>query len=264
MLASEPTEVMYADEPDLTCAGPSLWCIPLSARDSKNVILYFHGGGFVTNSLASHRKMAAHFGKAADMKVLMVDYRMAPEHQFPAYLDDAVKSYKWLLQKGYKPENIATMGDSAGGNLCTALVLKLKETGDPLPKAIVPISPWYDLHALEGTMETNAENDALIDREAIGRLLPLIYKGDDAKTPLAQILDADPTGLPPMYIIVGGYETLRDNGEKFYEKAKKAGVKAELEVGEGHQHVYTFMAGKDPQADKTIANTGKWLRAQFS
>jgi acetyl esterase/lipase len=263
LLASEPIEVIYEDEPDLTFLGPSLWCTPLSARDSPNVILYLHGGGFVTNSIASHRKMAAHFGKAADFKVLMIDYRLAPEHQFPAQLDDAVESYRWLLKKGYKPGNIATMGDSAGGNLCTAVVLKLRELGEPLPRAIVPISPWYDMVAIGGTMDSNAETDALVQRDTLKNMVDAFVKPKDVKNPLAHILDADPKGLPPMYIIAGSYETLKDNATKFAEQAKGAGVEVELEIKNGQQHVYTFMAGKDKNADETIANVGKWLRGRF-
>ncbi|KIW06193.1 uncharacterized protein PV09_02673 [Verruconis gallopava] len=262
-LASEPTEVMYQDEPDLTFLGPALWCIPLAARDSPNVILYFHGGGYVTNSIASHRKMAAHFGKAAGMKVLMVEYWLAPEHKFPTQLENAVDSYKFLLKKGYKPENIATMGDSAGGNLCTAVVLKLRELGEPLPRAIVPISPWYDMKFPDGTIDTCVETDALIRREGLQLMVDAFLHPKDQSDPLAHILDADPKGLPPMYIAVGGYETLRDNATKFAEKARGAGVEVELDIADGQQHVYTFMAGKDKLADQTISSAGKWLRAKL-
>lgn len=264
ILASEPAEVIYADEPDLTFLSPSLWCIPLAARTSPSVILYFHGGGFVTNSPNSHRKMAAHFAKAAGMQLLLIDYRMAPEHQFPAQIEDAVESYKWLLKKGYKPGNIVTMGDSAGGNLSTALALKLRELGEPLPGAIVPISPWYDMLFKDGTIDTCVDTDALIRRATLQRLVDSFIKPEDRENPLAHVLDADPKGLPPMYIVAGGYETLRDNATRFADKAKKAGVQVELEIREGQQHVYTFMAGKDRNADATIANVGKWLRAQIS
>jgi acetyl esterase/lipase len=208
--------------------------------------------------------MAAHFGKAAGVKVLMVDYRLAPEHQFPAQLDDAIESYKWLLRKGYKPKNIATMGDSAGGNLCTAVVLKLRELGEPLPRAIVPISPWYDMKFTEGTIDTCAETDALVRRGTLQLTVDAFIKPDDINNSLAHILDADPKGLPPMFITAGGYETLRDNATKFAEKAKAAGVEVELDIADGHQHVFTFMAGKDKRADETITNAGKWLQKQFS
>ena len=264
-LAGEPTEVIYADEPDLTFLSPSLWVIPLNARTSPNVILYFHGGGFVTNGPASHRKMCGHIAKAAGTQLLSINYRMAPEHKFPAQIEDAVESYKWLLKKGYKPENIVTAGDSAGGNLCTALPLKLRELGEPLPKAIVAISPWYDMLAQEGgTIDTNIETDALIRREALQFLIAVWLEEKDKKNPLAHLLDADPTGLPPMYINAGSYETLQDNATKFAEKAEKAGVQVKLEIGEGQQHVYPFMAGKDKNADTTIANIGKWVKSQFS
>jgi acetyl esterase/lipase len=177
--------------------------------------------------------MAAHFGKAAGVKVLMIDYRLAPEHQFPTQIEDAVRSYRWLLEKGYKPESIATMGDSAGGNLCTAVVLKLRELGEPLPAAVVPISPWYDMKFTEGTIDTCADTDAIIHRETLQTTVDAFIQPKDVKNPLAHILDADPKGLPPMYLVTGGYETLRDNATKFAEKAKNAGVKVELEVADG-------------------------------
>lgn len=241
VLASEPLEVMYAEEPELTFYGPSLWFIPLSARNSPNVILYFHGGGYVTNDVSSHRKMTGHIAKAANMQLLSINYRMAPEHKFPAWIDDAVESFEWLLKKGYKPENIVTMGDSAGGGLCTSVALKLRDMGRPLPGAIVPISPWYDMECKEGTIETNKETDALINQETITGLVSVIAKPEDKNNPLLEVKNADPKGLPPMYIVVGGYETLADHGTNFAEKAKKAGVEVELEIGEGQQHVYTFM-----------------------
>lgn len=147
------------------------------------------------------------------------------------------------------------MGDSAGGNLSTALPLKLRDLGEPMPRVIVPISPWYDMECVDGTIDSNVETDALIGREAILGLVGMIYANEDAKSPLVQVLNADPKGLPPMYIVVGGYETLRDNGEKFYKKAVDAGVEAVLEVGEGQQHV----SGQDHVLSICLLGTAQGL-----
>ena len=140
--AAEPTDVTYEE---VDAGGrPALWCIPLGAATDR-VILYTHGGGFVSNTMHSHRKLAGHLAKAAGVRSLVIDYRLAPEHPFPAQLDDAVAAYHWLLDQGIEADHIATAGDSAGGNLATSVVLKLRDDGVPLPAAIVALSPWYDM-----------------------------------------------------------------------------------------------------------------------
>jgi monoterpene epsilon-lactone hydrolase len=263
VLSSEPTEVIYEEEPNLTFRGPALWVIPLAARNSPNVIMYFHGGGFISHSNASHRKMCGHIAKATGAKLLMVDYRLAPEHVFPAAIEDAVDAYKWLLTNSYRPHHIATMGDSAGGNLCTSVVLKLRELDEPLPAAIVAISPLYDLESTSGTIDTNAETEALITRETLERTRGMAVPQDQWKNPLVHILDADPTDLPPIYLTAGNYEVLLDHATRFADKATRAGVDVELEVAPGMQHVYTAMAGRHEQADKSIDAIGKWLQKKF-
>jgi monoterpene epsilon-lactone hydrolase len=221
------------------------------------------GGGFVTNTTSSHRKMVGHLAKAAKCKAFSVEYRLAPEAQFPAQLDDAVEAYRWLLKQGYKSSNIATAGDSAGGNLATATVLKLRELGEPLPAAIIGFSPWYDLDGSEGTIITNNDTDALVHAETLGMMRTMFLGDHDPKDPLANVLLADPKGLPPMYLAAGGFETLLDSSTKFAEKAKKAGVEVELEIAEGMQHVFPFMAGNDERADRTISNAGNWVQGKF-
>jgi len=262
-VATEPTEVMY--EEVLSAGGrPALWIIPISARDSPNVILYFHGGGFVTNSVASHRKMVGHLAKSAGCKALSVEYRLAPEHRFPAQIEDGVAAYQWLLEQGYKPSSIATSGDSAGGNLATSVVLKLRELHEPLPAAIVGLSPWYDMEIDSGTMNSNHDTDAFVHKDTLGLMRALFLpENHDTRDPLANPLYADLKGLPPMYLAAGGYETLLGDSTRFAEKARKAGVSVELEVQERMQHVYPFMAGNHEQADQTIRNMGEWLKGKM-
>lgn len=261
VLASEPTGVTYAD---VDAGGvPALLATPLDAR-ADHVIVYAHGGGGVTGSSASHRKVAAHLAKAAGAHVVVPDYRLAPENPFPAAIDDLVAVHRWLRAQGYAPEATATAGDSAGGNLSISTVLKLRELGEPLPAAIVGFSPWLDMEVAGKTMTTNAESDALVSPE-VSAMMAGMYLGEaTAPTqPLANPLYADLSGMPPMFMSAGDAETLQDNAERIVANARGAGVDATLELQPGQQHVYPFMAGRSKEADETIANAGAWLAARL-
>ncbi|MET1072916.1 MAG: alpha/beta hydrolase [Umezawaea sp.] len=257
-LAAEPTGVTYED---VVAGGrPALWCNPVGAAEDR-VVLYFHGGAFMGNSASSHRKVAAHLAKAAGIRALVPDFRLAPEHPFPAQLDDAVAAYEWLLANGFEAGNIATAGDSAGGNLATSTVLRLRDEGRPVPAAIVAMSPWYDLEATEGTLDTNAATDAFLSRPLIQGLSAMFLGPDgSAQDPLANPLHADPAGLPPVYLSAGGDEALLDNAQRFAALARAAGVDATLEVVPGMQHVHPVMAGRAPEADRTLTTIASWLR----
>ncbi|KAL6240302.1 hypothetical protein RBB50_012789 [Rhinocladiella similis] len=262
-LASEPTDVTYED---VQCPGsvrPAIWCKPLGTSPS-HVVLYFHGGGFSTGSPSSHRKLAGHLAKAAGCFALVQDYRRAPEHPFPAQIEDAVAAYEWLLQdRGLSNHHIATAGDSAGGNLAVSSVLKMRELGLPLPSAIVGISPHVDMGQVGKTLITNAGTDALVDRATLSVMLSSFLGGASKENPLANPLHADLTGMPPMYLCVGSWEMLQDDAQMLADRAKEAGVEVELEISEGMQHVYPFMAGNAPEANKTIDNIGDWLRKKL-
>jgi len=258
--AAEPTGVTYEE---VEAGGrPAMLCSPQGA-DTDRVVLYFHGGGFVSNSMHSHRKLAAHLAKATGCAALVPDYRLAPEHPFPTQIEDAAAAYRWLLDRGFGHDHIAFAGDSAGGNLATALALKLRDEGAPLPAAIVGFSPWYDLESLEGTLDTNAATDAFVQRAVVQNMAALYLAGASPRHPLANPLAADPTGLPPIYLAVGDHETLQDNAERFADLAKNAGVEVTLEISPGMQHVYPFMAGRAPEADATIAEVAQWLRPRL-
>jgi len=259
-LASEPVRVTYED---VDCDGvPAILAKPAGAPDDR-VIVYTHGGGCVTGSSHSHRKLAAHLAKAAGVHALVVDYRRAPEHPFPSQIDDLTVVHRWLRRNGYAPAHTATAGDSAGGNLAITTVLKLRELGEALPAAIVGFSPWLDMEAAGKTMETNADSDALVSR-GVSEMMSAMYLGDVARNePLANPLYADLAGLPPMYFSAGDAETLLDNAERIAARAKAAGVDVTLDIKPGQQHVYPFMAGRSPEADATIAAAGAWLRTRL-
>jgi epsilon-lactone hydrolase len=259
-LAAEPTDVTY-DE--VTVAGLSaIWANPVGC-DTERVLVYFHGGGFVSGSKETHRKVAAHLAKAAGCRALIPDYRLAPEHTFPSQLDDARAVYDLLLAQGHQPSKIAFAGDSAGANIATAAALALKRDNGPQPAAIVAFSPWYDMEANGKTFESNASADMAISRQLVHTFGPVLLGGHAPTDPLANPLYADPAGLPPIYLTCGSHETLRDSVEQFAALSRRASVEVELNVAEGMQHVYQLMAGRVPEADASIAATGKWLRTNL-
>jgi monoterpene epsilon-lactone hydrolase len=259
-LAAEPAGVTYED---VDAGGVhAILATPVDA-DTDKVIVYAHGGGCVTGSPSSHRKLAAHLAKAAGTRALVPDYRLAPENPFPAQIDDLITVHRWLRDQGYAPEATAVAGDSAGGNLSISTALKLRELGEPLPAAIVAFSPWLDMEVAGETMKSNAESDALISPEVSG-MMAAMYLGETVPTePLCNALYADLTGLPPLFASAGDAETLQDNAERIVERAREAGVDATLELQPGQQHVYLFMAGRSKEADETIANAGAWLKSRL-
>ena len=257
-LAAEPEGVSYRD---VEANGVrAMWVIPEGAPEDA-VIVYTHGGGCSVMSMHSHRKLAGHLAKAAGARVLNLDYRLAPEHPYPAQLEDARAAYRWLLDQGIDPKRIATAGDSAGANLATTLALALRDAGEQPPAAIVAFSPWYDMEHKGQTLETNAATDALVSRPVVEMMAQMFLGETGSPTdPLTNPLYADPSGLPPIYITAGGSETLLDNGQRFAELARAAGVDVTIEVTPDMQHVFPFMAGRSPQADAAIAAAGSFLR----
>jgi acetyl esterase/lipase len=259
-LTAEPADVTYAD---VDAGGvPAILATPAGAATDR-VIVYSHGGGCVTGSAQSHRKLAAHLARATGVHALVVDYRLAPEHPFPAQIEDLVTAHRWLRSHGYAPEHTATAGDSAGANLAITTVLKLRELGEPLPAAVIALSPWLDMEHLGKTLESNADSDSFISRE-VSEMCASLYLGDTARDePLANPLHADLAGMPPVFVCVGDAEALLDTAERFAEKARAAGVDTTLEVQPGQQHVYPFMAGRSAEADTTIGNAAAWARPRL-
>jgi epsilon-lactone hydrolase len=262
-VAAEPAEVTYEE---VTAAGlPAIWANPVGS-DGDRVVVYFHGGGFVSGSKDSHRKLAAHLAKAAGCRALIPDYRLAPEHTFPAQLDDARALYDWLLGHDYAASKIAFAGDSAGGNIATAAVLALKRDNLPLPGAVVAFSPWYDQELGGKTVESNAATDAFLSPEGafispeLGRNAAAMLLGGHSPTdPLANPLYSDPAGMSPIFLTSGTHESLQDNAERFAALARRAGVDVVLQVAEEMQHAFQCMAGRAPEADASLAEAGKWL-----
>ncbi|MQA12609.1 MAG: alpha/beta hydrolase fold domain-containing protein [Pseudonocardiaceae bacterium] len=254
----EPGAVSYAH---VDAGGvPALWAIPEGAVDDR-VLLFSHGGGYVGGSSASHRKVAGHLAKAAGVRALVYDYRRVPESPHPGPLEDARRVFDWLVAQGFSAGGIATVGDSAGGALSISLPLSLRDAGTALPSAIVALSPFLDLQATGATLETNAEVDKLASKPMIEQMAGLFLGTEGSPTdPLAAPLHANPAGLPPVYISVGGAEVLLDDSQRFAKKAEAAGVDVTLEVVPEMQHVFHFLAGHAPEADQSVRNIGSWLR----
>lgn len=218
----------------------SEWIIPEDSKANK-VILYVHGGGYVSGSCGDHRGFVAKFAKNTGVQNLLYEYRLAPEHSFPAALEDSVKMYNWLLASGFKPENILIAGESAGGGLCLATLLALKERSIPLPVAGVAISPWTDLTCSSESYKTkNKLSPAPLNSWTI---FSKYYVGDNsAKDPLISPLFGDLKGLPSIFINSGEDDELFEDGEKFYLKSKEAGVDIRFRAGIGMLHCYPLLS----------------------
>ncbi|MGH7932408.1 MAG: alpha/beta hydrolase, partial [Candidatus Binataceae bacterium] len=202
---------------------PAEWVsAPNSAAD--RVILYVHGGGYVMGSVNTHRDLMGRLSRAAQARVLGLNYRLAPEHPFPAPVEDATAAYRWLLAQGIKPSRIAIGGDSAGGGLVVATLVALRDAGQPLPAVGVCLSPWTDMENTGASMTTKAKADPVVQREMVGVIAKLYLGGKDPRSPLASPLYAELRGLPPLLIQVGENETLLDDSNRLAEKAKAAGV----------------------------------------
>lgn len=218
----------------------SEWLIPDGAKSEK-LILYVHGGGYVSGSCSDHRGFVSKLAKNTRVTNLVYEYRLAPENPFPAALNDSVKLYQWLLSSGFKPENILIAGESAGGGLCLAILLALKEQNIPLPIAAVAISPWTDLTCSSESYCT--KNKVSLAPLNSWKVFSTYYIGNNKATnPLISPLYGDLKGLPPILINSGVDDELFEDGEKFYLKAKNSGVDVIFNAGIGMVHCYPLLA----------------------
>jgi epsilon-lactone hydrolase len=260
-VTAEPRGVDYIE----TIAGgvPALWAVPKGCTEDR-VLLCAHGGGYVVGSMFTHRKVYAHFAKAIGCRALIVDYRLAPESTHPGPVNDMANAYRWLLEQGIKPGHIVLTGDSAGGGLTMATLLRLREQGQPLPAAAIPLSPWLDMDGAGKTFETNAERDVLVKREMIGMMAgSFLGEKGNKKDPLANPLNGDLRGLPPVYIQVGGYEALLDDSRALEEAVRRTDGQVKLDVYPEMQHVFHFLAGVAPEADKAIQDIAAWVKPKL-
>jgi epsilon-lactone hydrolase len=242
---------------------PAEWiAAPGAAAD--RVILYLHGGGYVLGSINTHRAMISRIARASNSRALAIDYRLAPEHPFPAAVEDATAAYKCLLAQGYKPNKIVIAGDSAGGGLTLAALLAIRDAGIPMPAAAVPISPWTDLEGTGESVRTRAARDVMVTQENLAGSAKQYYGTHDPKDPLVSPVHANFRGLPPMLIHVGDAEILLDDSTRVAKSAKAAGVNVELEVWDDMPHVWHVFAKILPEGQQAIDKIGKFVIARTS
>ncbi len=260
-VTSEPEGVTYTP---VDVAGiPGRWIEPEGAA-ANQVLLFLHGGGYVLCSVDSHRKLVGHVARAVGCRALAIDYRLAPEHPHPAAVEDATTAYRWLLAKGFVPSRMALAGDSAGGGLVMATLIKLRDEDVALPAAAVTMSPWVDLEGAGETMTTRADVDLMVQQAGLKVMADVFLQGQDARDPLASPLHGDLAGLPPLYIQVGDEETLLDDARRLAVKARAAGVDVRLDVFPEMQHVFQIAAGAMPEADDAVARIGAWLAPRLA
>ena len=236
--------------------------ISAPGADASRCIYYLHGGGYVIGNVNTHRVLGYDLSKASGARVLSMDYRLAPEHPFPAGLEDAVTGYQWLLETGVKPEHVVIAGDSAGGGLTVATLLALRDRGLPLPAAAVCFSPWVDLLGEGDSMRTRAEVDPMVQKDALLWYTGLYMAGGDPRDPLASPLYADLSGLPPILIQVGDAETLLDDSTRLTDRLKAAGVSVELEVWDRMIHVWQLFAPVLSEGREAIDKAGVFIAAK--
>lgn len=248
-------EPVYAD------GVPAEW---VAAPDAGyGAILYLHGGGYVTGSIASHRGMAASLSRASGCRVLTVDYRLAPENKHPAQVQDAYTAYRWMLNNGVDASAIAVAGDSAGGGLTVATLLYVRDAGDPMAAAGVCISPWVDMEGTGESMKTKAGEDPMVSKEGLEEMAAHFLGDGDRRDPLAAPLHADLAGLPPLLIIVGSAETLLDDAVRLHEKAEAAGVDSALEIWDDMIHIWPWFAPFLPEGQQAMEQMGDFIKEQI-
>lgn len=229
------------------------------------IIIYSHGGGYTMFSRRTHRSLASRLAQELEAQAIVYDYRLAPEHKFPAAIEDALTVYKHVLSLGYEPQKIIFAGDSAGGGITFALMLAARDLGLPLPGLAIGLSPWVDMTASGFSMRENAAKDVMLSPAGIAKFaLKYLPSGNDVKHPYASPLFADLKGLPPVMLQAAGDEILRDDSVRLAAALREAGVKVELDVWPGLFHVFEFAWRWLPQADESMVKIGEFVRRHFA
>lgn len=258
----DPDAAGVSTRPADGCPVPSRWAWVGEVEPTDGpVMVWFHGGGFVVCSGETHRVTAARAAASAHGRALVVDYRLAPESPFPAAVEDGVEVLRWLRASGVDPSRTVLAGDSAGGNLAITVALALRDAGEPLPAAIVAVSPWTDLTLGSPSLVDNLERDPFGHLDDLPRMRDLYLQGADPTAPLASPLFAKLSGLPPLLALVGDTETMLDDSVRLVDAIRDAGGRAELVVIEGAFHTWLHYAGVMPEADAGMAAIGAFLRS---
>jgi epsilon-lactone hydrolase len=238
--------------------------ITVDGVEPRNVVLYFHGGVYVMSDAFLAAGLASQVGRRTDAKVISVDYRLAPEHPYPAAVDDAFAAYRALLDNGVAPSDIAFAGESAGGGLAIATLVNARDHGLPLPAVAFVMSPYADLTLAGTTMETKREVDPLLSREALQARVPDYTSGQDAALGLISPIFADLFGLPPLIIQAGSHEVLLDDAIRLAQQAATADVEVTLDITPGVPHVFQAYSPLLDEAAAALARAGQLLSAHLA
>ena len=231
-----------------------------SESDASRVLLYFHGGGYCAGSIVSHRSLVGNIGQDAGLRTLAIEYRLAPEHPYPAALQDALAAWRFLRAEGYAAKSIAIGGDSAGANLTLALIVALRDMGEDLPAAAWLVSPWVNLRMAGATLDSKAGTDPLISRDYLAGLATAFLAGHDPADPAVSPLYADLARLPPVLIQVGSSETLLDDAVRLAGALGAAEVRATLEVWPLMVHAWMLWSARLAEGKAASKRAGAWLR----
>jgi monoterpene epsilon-lactone hydrolase len=232
------------------------------SRDGHH-ILYLHGGAYAYGAPTHYRDFIWRIADATGAAVLCIDYRLAPEHPFPAAVTDATSAYRWMLAEGANPGRTAIMGDSAGGGMVFGALLKLRDDGAPMPAAAVALSPWTDLALTGESIRVNAGNDPMLSADQASVFTDWYLGGADPRHPHASPLYGDMAGLPPSLIQVGSDEILRDDAVRMADRLRSAGCEAELEIWPRMPHVWPLYARVLPEGRRAVERIGGFVRARL-
>ncbi len=263
MLTQFPPAAGVAFEPETVGGIPATWCIPSDTVKGR-VLLYLHGGGYVVGSSSAYRPMGSELASRLKARVLIPDYRLAPENPFPAALDDALAAYRGLLGLGIAPQSIALAGDSAGGGLAVATMVAIRDAGLPLPVGAVAISPWVDLAVTSEAALSNAQGDPVLEAEGLKGMAGAYMGKISPMTPAASPVYADLSGLPPLLIQIGSAEILLDDANRLAARAGAAGVKVRLDIWPEMFHVWHIYASMLDEASEALDDAAAFLESRFA
>lgn len=242
------------------CEVPSFFINPPDT-DPQRVILYLHGGGYLIGSVETHLELVYRFARVAGTRALAVDYRLAPEHPYPACREDALAAYRWLLAQDIAPAHIAVAGDSAGGGLATSTLLAIRDAGLPLPACGVLFSPWLDFTGSGPSMQSNAERDPVVSAVGLGMMAHAVLRGLDPRE--NSPLFADLRGLPPLLVQAGTAEALLDDARRLAEQINALGGEVVLDLWDDMIHVFQAFPTYLPEANEAIQRAGTFVRARL-
>jgi epsilon-lactone hydrolase len=265
LLASVPVAPDLKFEAAQAGGVPGLWIDAPGVRQDR-VMLYLHGGGYISGSAKGYRPLVGELGRATKTRALAIDYRLAPEHPFPAAVDDILAAYKSLLDRGTPAKSVVFAGDSAGGGLVVTGMMAVRDCGLPLPAAGLAISPWLDLECSSASMKSKAKSDLALNRDALvhaGRLFRGGAAGEGRGGQLSP-LSADLSGLAPLLIQVGSAEILLDDATRLAERAGAADVSVRLEIWPNMPHVWHLFGFMLSEGRDAIGNAGAFLETHMN